>query len=399
MIGFTKMDDALYIEAAEAAALLRVSKETLYSYVSRKGLRSFGVERTRKRRYWRADIEALINPESSTVLTGQALVTGTELTLITDQGLFYRGRDASRLSETASLEQVATLLWNSEPDLFDAPPPAALPDLARHLKLLSALPPVGVAMTVLPLIEHANPRSADLSSRGFALSGTGVLRWTAAIMAGRSQASAEPIHQVIARAAAPDGRFDDLVRRALVLAADHELDPTTYAVRAAANTGVTPYGAAVVGLTVSRGQRLRHQRVLIISRFVREVLATSDPAAEVLRLYRIGEAIPGFSDPNPHKAHDPRADTLLTAMSAQLGGMAEFRKLEQMIAAATDLTGFFPDFILPITYLGLQLGYDNEPITFLTPGRMAGWLAHALEQFQLGTLIRPRAAYVGNLPD
>jgi citrate synthase len=40
--------------------------------------------------------------------------------------------------------------------------------------------------------------------------------------------------------ATPKG-FDDIIRRLLMVAADHEFDPTTYAVRAGADAGVTPY--------------------------------------------------------------------------------------------------------------------------------------------------------------
>lgn len=392
------MSEELYISAEEAATLLAVAPGTLYAYVSRKGLRSFPVPGTRKRRYWRADIEKLRRTPQAAKSAGQVLARTTALTLLTDAGLFYRGRDAVTLAETETIESVAALLWGVDQDIFASPLDARPTGLPALLDLLSHLSPLDVALSVLPAIEHDNPRSADLSPLGYPRTSASVLRWFAAIIAGQRTASCDPIHLVISRGGAGHGRFDDLVRRTLVLAADHELDPTTYVVRAAGNVGCTPYGAAMAGLVGSRGQRLRHQRTLATSRFVREVTGSPDPAKDVARLYRLGEQIPGFTPHEVHRQHDPRARALLRAMREQLAGDVNFAKLDQAILAAEDLTGNAPHFILPVAFLGQQLGYGLEPLSFSAPGRMAGWLAHAHEQYLEGALIRPRAAYVGPLP-
>lgn len=392
------MSEDLYLSADEAAQLLGVTPATLYAYVSRKGLRSFPVSGVRKRRYWRADIELLRRDLPTKAVGEQVLARTTALTLLTDAGLFYRGRDAVALANTETLESVAALLWGVDADVFTKPLDAAPAHLPALMELLGELPPLDIALSVLPAIEHESPRSADLSPAGYVRTGASVLRWFAAIVAGRREATTEPIHLVISRSAAPDGRFDDLVRRTLVLAADHELDPTTYVVRAAGNVGCTPYGAAMAGLVGTRGQRLRHQRTLATSRFVREVVDSLDPAKAVARLYRLGEPIPGFTPHEVHRQHDPRAQALLSAMREQLTDDAQFAKLDQAIAVAGDLTAHAPHFILPVAFLGQQLGYGLEPLSFSAPGRMAGWLAHAHEQYLEGALIRPRAAYVGPLP-
>ena len=390
--------DEFYMSAEDASALLGVSLATLYAYVSRKGLRSFPVAGSRKRRYWRSDIEALRRPVAGEVVQ-QRLAAKTSLTLLTDAGLFYRGRDATLLAETETIESVAALLWNVDPNVFDAPPdqaPAVMPQL---LDLLRELPPLDLAMSMLPAIEHENPRTADLSPAGYARTSASLIRWFASIISGHRTVADGPVHRVVARSGAPDGHLDDLVRRALVLAADHELDPTAYVVRAVGNVGGTPYGAALAGLAAGRGQRLRQQRTMATERFVRDVLGSRAPEKEVARLYRLGEPLPGFNPLPEHRRRDPRAQALLAAMREQLRGDDDFRKLELAIAAATDLTGFAPQFILPVIFLGLRLGHLGEPLVFSTPGRMAGWLAQAHEQYLEGTLIRPRAAYVGPLPE
>lgn len=49
-------------------------------------------------------------------------------------------------------------------------------------------------------------------------------------------------------------------------------------------------------------------------------------------------------------------------------------------------------------FLGKILGLKGEELAVSTVGRMVGWIAHAMEQYQDNELFRPRAAYVGRLP-
>jgi citrate synthase len=40
----------------------------------------------------------------------------------------------------------------------------------------------------------------------------------------------------------------------------------------------------------------------------------------------------------------------------------------------------------------------HTPLALFALGRTIGWMGHAIEQYALGKLIRPRAAYVGEMP-
>jgi citrate synthase len=53
-----------YLSAQEAARMLGVSVRTLYVYVSRKGIRSKPIRGSRKRRYWKLDIDRILRGES-----------------------------------------------------------------------------------------------------------------------------------------------------------------------------------------------------------------------------------------------------------------------------------------------------------------------------------------------
>lgn len=397
------MSENLYVDAQQAADMLGVKAGTLYAYVSRKGLRSFAVEGSRKRLYWRADIQALLDEGPFEAADSvQALVRSTALTLLTKTGLYYRGKSATALAEIVSLEDVAILLWDAPGDIFDDVS-IKLPDqtlLSAALGDIATIEKTEKALSLLPLLEHCNPRSADISPTGFARTSAGLLRWMAFAMSGSDVFQPdEPVHRVVARSALHDGRYDDLVRRTLVLAADHELDPTTFAVRAAANTGITPYGAVLVGLVTGRGQRVRHTRALTTYRFVRELLASADPSREVVRLVRAGEALPGFASAELHSAHDPRAMALIEAMRTQLADDGDFVRLNEAIATAAELRQVSPEFIIPVVFLAHKLGYADEPLSFLLPGRAVGWLAHAQEQYVSASFLRPRAAYTGILPE
>ena len=55
------------------------------------------------------------------------------------------------------------------------------------------------------------------------------------------------------------------------------------------------------------------------------------------------------------------------------------------------------DFALVTLALSLQRP-PGAALTLFALGRCVGWVAHALEQYATGKLIRPRARYVGQLP-
>ena len=42
---------------------------------------------------------------------------------------------------------------------------------------------------------------------------------------------------------------------------------------------------------------------------------------------------------------------------------------------------------------------DDAPLIIFALSRTAGWLAHAIEQVTSGTMIRPRARYIGPSPE
>ncbi len=62
-----------------------------------------------------------------------------------------------------------------------------------------------------------------------------------------------PLHLMLAEAWGADAAAADLIRRALVLLADHELNASTFAARVAASTGASLAAAALAGLSALSG--------------------------------------------------------------------------------------------------------------------------------------------------
>jgi citrate synthase len=95
---------------------------------------------------------------------------------------------------------------------------------------------------------------------------------------------------------------------------------------------------------------------------------------------------------------DPRARHLLEAVKN-----SRYRRQSEKVLdigqRISDLIDHHPniDFALGLVSILLRLPPGSGVGLFLV-GRSVGWIAHAIEQYALGTLIRPRARYVGELP-
>lgn len=390
----------LYLNAEEAAAKLGISISSLYAYVGRKNIRSQGVPGKRSRLYWREDIEKIAGGkvEDRFIKSDSILVPETKITLITDNGHYYRGRSAIELSETATLEDVAGLLWQQDPvAIFPAAPPLIPRGFKEARKALSALSALDQAGSLFPILEAANPRSYDTSGLGYAKTSGELLRWFASMVVHDDRPTAEPVHIVLARGlSAPDG-YDDLIRRLLVLFADHELTAPTYAVRAVANTGSTPYQAVAAGLVAHRGQRIIEGRAPPIRRLLAEVLTEPDPGSPIVDRYRAGEKIPGFAH-NMYKGGDLRARSLIEFMRVRFKKDPDFQRLLEAIKVAREGIGIEPDLALVSYFIEQKLKYPVNGANVGVVARVVGWIAHAYEQIESGPMIRPRTAYTGVLP-
>jgi citrate synthase len=187
---------------------------------------------------------------------------------------------------------------------------------------------------------------------------------------------------------------------ALVLSADHELAPSTLAARVAAAFRADPYAVVATGLGPTGGAWRPGTTGAPgeVEYLLGEALASDPERAIGDRLRRSGSPAPGFGMPL-YPAGDPRGRELLARL-AEVGGRPERQTLVQRVVEIGHERGFPP----PNVDLGLgALAFCAEMIpgaaqAMATIGKVVGWLAHAMEEYDDPTRFRTRAAYLGPPP-
>ncbi len=397
-----KKSAALYLSAREASAELAISPATLYAYVSRGLIRSEPSSDSRSHRYRAEDVRGLKErrtpspePRGLRSFDADLPVMDSSISTITEDGPIYRGVNCIELAEKDTLEHAATLLWDVtgvDPFSQDNCPHVSgemrsVADAARHAA------PIDRTIAVLALAASADPRAFTRAADGRAMVGGRILRLVVATML-NGTSSPEPLHLQIAKAWAPDNkRAADLIRRALVLLADHELNASTFTVRCAASTGLNLYDAMIAGLVALKGPR--HGGAGVLAAQLVKTLVDRDVAPVVRERVALGERFAGFGH-GVYKHGDPRARALLAALAR--AGAAE-KLTTEIPERILEATGEFVniDYALAVLVHALGLPPGNELVLFAM-ARTVGWIAHASEQLRHGGLIRPRARYIGPAP-
>jgi citrate synthase len=379
---------AEWIDAEQAMATLGVRAQTLYAYVSRGRVTAAAHPDDPRRSLYRAsDVAALaarkVRGRRAADVAAEAIAWGepvlpSAITTVTDGRLFYRGQDAVDLSRMHSLEQVARLLRGGHGAPLTSPEPR---------KPKKGDTPRARLFSTLAVRAGTDPPARGRAPLALAMEAAGLLEAAADAVAG--SIGEGPIHHRLARAWGLDASGADLVRRTLVLLADHELNASTFAVRVAASTGASLAAASLAGMAALSGP-LHGGMAARVEMFVDEAERRGAARAVAERLAQ-GSAMPGFGHPL-YPDGDPRAKALLSCLTVP-------PILAQLRAESEAATGLAPniDFALVAMARILPLTTDT-PFSLFAVGRMAGWHAHALEQLQTGQLIRPRARYVGMSP-
>ncbi len=394
-----KTDNDAWVSATEAIEMLGVSRATLYAYVSRGRIRSEATAgNTRNRRYSRDDIERLRARTDERRNPGKAAehalhwglpILESAITLIAEGHIYYRGRDAAELARTSSLADVAALLWTGSADGGAQLATAAKPAATKGRD--ADAPFVARAQATLALAAAKDPLGYDLRPRTVAQTGWRILQALATVAANGS--AREPtIDATLAkawgvRAAAP------LLRTALILCADHELNVSTFTARCVASAGASPYGIVIAGLAALEG--VKHGGTTgRIEALWDSLRRSADLRAALAERLRRGERIDGFGHPL-YSGGDPRA-TVLLAMLPKSKNAAFARELT---AAIGTVLGEPPNVDFALVALAKALGLPNgTALTVFAIGRTIGWIGHAIEQYGHDAIIRPRAKYVGEKP-
>jgi citrate synthase len=387
-----------WVDADDAVRMLGVSRATLYAYVSRGRIRSEAVSgSSRRSRYARDDIERLVartrerrNPEKA---AEQALHWGlpileSAITLIAGQHIYYRGRNAAELARSSSLADVAALIWTGAADgsAFPVKIRAPAPRRARM-----SVPFVAAAQSALALAAAADPLAYDLRPRAVAQTGFRIL-WLLAQVAVGGERPKDTIDATLA-AAWRVPKAVELLRAALILCADHELNVSAFTARCVASAGSSPYGVVIAGLAALEGTKHGGATARVEAAWD-SLRRASDLRAALAERLRRGEASEGFGH-RLYAAGDPRAALLL----GMLPRNSEAVFARELAHAARSVLGEAPAIDFALVALARSLALPpGAPLTLFAIGRAIGWIGHAIEQYETNAIIRPRAKYVGESP-
>ncbi len=424
----------------DVARRLGVKRETVYAYVSRGLLERHPASGPHHSEFDPEEVERLAararRPDRSSALE---VVVETELTLLEPEGrLSYRGRDAIELAKFRSFEEVVALLWDGAPPVpweLDEERAAAIealgaalgpetpaaeriaavvatlaardperddrdPDSVRRAGsevfagILTALdrgrpdpPPVERGRPDPPPVDRGRPDPPIARVKSTAPDGAPVRSTAGRLWVALAVSAAKPRPEEVAA-----------LNAALILLADHELAASTFAARVAASAWAGPYRVILAGLG-PLGGALHGGAGLAVEAMLDEVAAGAEPGA-VLDAHLAAGGVPGFGH-RVYRDRDPRADHLLDRLGLNRG-----RPNPPAVGAAEGLLGAAAERGMPAPNVDFALAAlvkayglrDGASPTIFTVARIAGIVAHALEEYEHRLRFRPRASYVGPTP-
>lgn len=412
-----------YLTREEALAKLGVKVATLYSYVSRGLIRSVPVAGTKRHLYASGDIERFAArgrgrlPRSVTAGTSMRWgepVVASSITHIDERGPIYRNRRALDLAQAGhAFEVVAHFLitgvWlDAQADWPVVKLPAdTIALLALQAKTV-APDDIGnlMAMVSLSLGMHGRDRTEMADGATVQMARTILHAFTGCLgllsTNGRyvARKPGEPLAAWALRAsgAAVTPQAVQAVNSTLVILADHELAPATFAARVAASidAGLCNCVAAAVSAHVGCSTGAMTDRV--------ETQLFDNPRGGVsnsrLELVRTrGVSLYGFNHPL-YPAGDPRAEWILSLVSRCGHNDPAVRKTLRFLERLHKEDGMSPGLALALVPLTRALGMPSGSATALwILGRTAGWCAHVVEQRMQAFMLRPRAKYIAAAPD
>jgi citrate synthase len=195
---------------------------------------------------------------------------------------------------------------------------------------------------------------------------------------------------------AEDAKIIDLD---LVLHAEHSSNASTFAARVTAGTAAD-IGAAIVTAIATLKGPLHGGAAEAVQKIVEEIGDPERAVDYITEKIEAGEKVMGFGH-RVYKTDDPRGQELrdvARALGHEKGNDRWFQILQEIERAMEPYRakGIYPnvDFYAGAVYSLLGIP-EEQFIPMFAVGRMPGWVAHVLEQYEDNVLIRPLLEYTG----
>jgi citrate synthase len=415
-----KKDDKSFMKAAEVLSYLNIRHQTLYAYASRGLVRSFKQKERKGNLYSREDVERLKARAdarsghgavaASAMQLGEPIIP-TSVTEIAVDGPRYRGRSAVDLaSRSTPFEAVAELLWTGLPPedgvLWEVNPlPVEVRKLCDSVGWVSTGDQFMEALAMLTLaLGMSRGGVAHRLRRGNALdSAKQVLHLIVGCMGYLTKSAkfspsktGDSVQQSVLRALGGAASVENLraAGAILVLLADHELAPASFASRVAASSGASLHGCLASAMCTHAGVKVGQ-----VYAQAEDFLESGRTRATLLKRMAAhrdqGREVPGFTHPL-YPRGDPRAVHLLNLCASRDRCSPRLREFMGFVEVAKTEFGLLPRVELAVVALCNEMDLPRgSGGAMFALARSAGWVAHVLEQRLSPILLRPRAKFFG----
>ena len=337
--------------------------------------------------------------------------------------LLYRGYNIddlavhSNFEETAYLVMYGKLPTQAQLEEFDAKLKAArlIPDeIVDIIKLTRNSHPMDVLRTAISALSAYDPDTEDNSTEATLRKGLRLTAQAPTIVAthARVREGKDPI--------APDSNLNqaanflnmlfgelpeqvdsDLIDKDFVLHAEHGINASSFGARIAASTVADLHCAVTTGVAVLKGPS-HGGAAEEVMKMAQEIGTEENAESYVRERLDSGGRIMGFGH-RVYRAIDPRSVHLqddAKALGERKGEPKWFSILQNVIEAMEPYRrrGIYQnvDFFSGTIYYLLGIP-DDLFISIFAMGRIPGWTAQVVEQFENNILLRPRLLYTGEM--
>ena len=337
--------------------------------------------------------------------------------------LLYRGYNIDELAVHSNFEETAYLVMYGELptqaqlDEFDATLKAArlTPDeIVDIIKLTRNSHPMDVLRTAISALSAYDPDTEDNSTEATLRKGLRLTAQAPTIVAthARVRDGKDPI--------APDSNLNqaanflnmlfgelpeqvdsDLIDKDFVLHAEHGINASSFGARVAASTVADLHCAVTTGVAVLKGPS-HGGAAEEVMKMAQEIGTEENAENYVRERLDSGGRIMGFGH-RVYRAIDPRSVHLqddAKALGERKGEPKWFSILQNVIEAMEPYRrrGIYQnvDFFSGTIYYLLGIP-DDLFISIFAMGRIPGWTAQVVEQFENNILLRPRLLYTGEM--
>ena len=337
--------------------------------------------------------------------------------------LLYRGYNIDELAVHSNFEETAYLVMYGELptqaqlDEFDSQLKAArsIPDeIVDIIKLTRNSHPMDVLRTAISALSAYDPDTEDNSTEATLRKGLRLTAQAPTIVAAHARVrdGKDPVapDSSLNQAAnflnmlfgeAPDPLDAKLIDKDFVLHAEHGINASSFGARVAASTVADLHCAVTTGVAVLKGPS-HGGAAEEVMKMAQEIGTEENAENYVRERLEGGGRIMGFGH-RVYRAVDPRSVHLqddARELGERKGEPKWFSILQNVIEAMQPYRrrGIYQnvDFFSGTIYYLLGIP-DDLFISIFAMGRIPGWTAQVVEQFENNILLRPRLLYTGEM--